>query len=196
MPGLKVRDLRIGGHVVPETELVFDDPNAARQLDSSVRGLLGVSALNGIDFALTPSTGRLELYANRPAGEAVPFYRVEGRIALKTRMGAETLLLTLDSGSTNVVLFHTPGAMAKTRSVPTAFATLEGARSVVPTTWTAEMTFADTLRVGVLPAAIVERRGAEIDGLLPASIFKTIYIDQAHGEAVLVRDSRSPRETK
>jgi hypothetical protein len=65
------------------------------------------------------------------------------------------------------------------------FSTLEGARSVVPTTWTEPMTFSEGVRVRTLPAAIVQREGAEVDGLLPASAFRSVYIDPARGEAVL-----------
>lgn len=186
-PGLKVSNLRIGERTLPETELVFYDVTLARLLDPSVRGVLGVNALAGFDFTLSPATGRLDLAAERPDGEVVPFFRLEGRIAVKARMGLETLTLILDSGSTNVVLFRTPAAMAKTRPVESTFGTLDGARSVVPTTWTADMFLTDSLRVGMLPAAIVRRQGTQVEGLLPASVFKKIYLDQRRSELVLVR---------
>jgi hypothetical protein len=185
VPGLKARDLRIGGVALAETELVFHEVGAAQRFGQPVRGLLGLNALAGRNFSLTPGTGRLELDGARPAGDAVPLRRVEGRLALAPAMGQETLMLALDSGSTHVVLFRTPSAMAKMTPVATTFSTLEGYRSVVPTRWTAEMRFGG-VRVGTAPAAIVERPGTGLDGLLPASVFQTIYVDQRRGEAVLV----------
>lgn len=95
--------------------------------------------------------------------------------------------LILDSGASNVVLFRTPAAMAKTRPISNNFCTIDGARRVVPTTWTAEMDFSDRLRLGTLPAAIVERNGTQVNGLLPASAPKKVYVDQGRGEEVLVR---------
>jgi hypothetical protein len=53
--------------------------------------------------------------------------------------------------------------MANTPSIASNFTTIEGARNIVPTCWTADMYFTETLRVGTLPAAIVQRMGAEVD---------------------------------
>jgi hypothetical protein len=187
LPALKVNTLRIGRQRLGETEVVFHDLAEAKRLDPSIKGVLGLNGLAGVDFALLPRAGRLDLTSARPDGEVVPFRRVEDRIAVTARMGRETLTLILDSGATSVVLFRTPEAMQKTPPVPTTVATIEGARSVVPTCWTADMFFADGLRVGTLPAAIVTRKATRVDGLLPASVFKTIYVDQIRSEVVLVR---------
>jgi len=187
LPALKVITLRIGEKRLGETELVIQDVDEARRFGSSVKGVLGLNALSGIDFALSPRTGRLDLDMARPSGEVVPFQRIEERIAIAARMGRETLSLILDSGATHVVLFRTPEAMTKTRALQATFSTLEGARSVIPTVWTSDMFFANSLRVGMLPAAIVTRRATQVDGLLPASVFQTIYVDQTRHEVVLVR---------
>jgi hypothetical protein len=185
-PGMKVRNLYIGQRALPETELIFYDVAEARRLDPTVRGVLGVNALAGSDFTLSPTSGRLELTADEPEGEVVPFYPIEGRIGLKARMGSEILTLILDSGSSHVVLFRTPAAMAKTKSLASTFGTLDGARRTVPTTWTEDMFF-DRLRLPMLPAAIVERKATDADGLLPASAFQKIHVDWTRGEVVLVR---------
>jgi predicted aspartyl protease len=181
-PAAKVSSLRVGRVELPATELVFDD-----LANKDVRGLLGLNALAGLDFELLPKKGRLELAAVRPAGEALPMRRVENRIAVEARMGSETLTLILDSGATNLVLFRTPDAMAKTDSLAASFSTVEGMRKVLPTTWSSDMVFGAGLKVGMAPAAIVARPGTQADGLLPASMFKAVYVDQERGEVVLVR---------
>lgn len=187
VPGMRTQGLRVGKTALPELELVFQDLTEAQQLYPAIDGLLGLNALAGFNFMLTPGSGRLELGGPRPLGPAVPFTRMEDRIALKARMGNETLDLILDSGSTHVVLFRKPAAMAKTPAVFTTFGTLEGARAVVPTAWTADLIFSDRLRVGMQPAAIVPRSQTEVEGLLPAALFKRVYVDQARGEVVLLR---------
>jgi hypothetical protein len=168
-------------------ELLFHDVTPLRQLDSTIQGVLGWNALEGLNFTISPAEKRLETSASRPSGEVVPFARVEGRIALRARMGPETLTLILDSGASHVVLFRTPVAMARVRPVAGNFTTMDGARRVTPTCWTAEMSFTDRLRVGTVPAAIVQRTGTSVDGLLPASVFRQIYVDQARSELVIVR---------
>src|SRR5262245_53010769 len=185
--GAKLHTLRVGPATLPESEILFHQMTEPRRLDQSIRGVLGLSALSGLNFALTPSTGKLDLKADRPAGEVMKLSRVEDRIAVQAQMGDEMLTLILDSGTSNVVLFRTPAAMAKTRSIASNFTTIEGARSVTPTTWTSEMIFTDRLRLGTLPASIVERNGSQVDGLLPASVFKKVYVDQGRGEVVVVR---------
>lgn len=185
LPATKTSDLRIGEIKLTKSELVFHDLDHVRRLGVPVRGLLGMNALSGHSFTITPASGRLELDPARPDGVAVSYYVVEGRITLKARMGSEDLFLALDSGGSNVVLFRTPTAMANSKPVQAVFNTLEGARSVVPTTWTAPMSFSDGVVVRTLPAAVVKREGSHVDGLLPASAFRSIYIDPARGEAVL-----------
>ncbi len=185
-PGMKARNLYIGDTVLPETELVFYDVAEAQRLGQKVRGVLGINALAGLDFTLSPADGKMELTTERPNGEVAPLYLVEGRIGLKARMGSEILTLILDSGSTHVVLFRTPGAMAKTKSLATTFGTLDGARRTMPRTWTEDMFF-ERLCVPMLPAAIMERKATQVDGLLPASVFQKIHVDWTRGEIVLVR---------
>jgi len=186
-PGLKATTLRVGKQALPPLELVFDELPEAKRLDPTVRGLLGVNALEGLNFALKPGEARIDFVERRPAGEVVAFERLEDRIAIVATMGQESLRLILDSGSSHVVLFRTPKAMAKTRPVVTTFATLEGARATVPTTWTADLVFTARLKIGMQAAAIVERRNTVVEGLLPASIFKQVYVDQQRREVVLVR---------
>ena len=146
-----------------------------------------MNALAGIDFTLMPGTGTLDIAGARPSGDVVPFYRMEGRMAVTARMGRESLKLILDSGATHIILFRTPAAMAKSPAIRAVFGTLEGARLAVPTCWTADMAFTSGLRFGTLPAAIVARPGTHVDGLVPASLFRKIYVDQARGEAVFVQ---------
>lgn len=187
VPGMKTTNLRLGRRTLPETEILFHDVTEARRLDRSVSGVLGLTALSSFDYTLSPAAGLLDQSASRPAGTVVPFFRIEGRMAVKARMGSEALTLILDSGATHVVLFRTPAAMAKVAPVASTFTTLDGARNVVATCWTADMFFGEGLRVGTLPAAIVQRKNSLVDGLLPASVFKKIHVDQARSELVLVR---------
>lgn len=187
VPGAKLATLRLGEKALPETEVLFHDVTEARKLDPNVKGILGLNALESFDFTLTPPNGRMEESEARPDGEVVPFFQIEGRMAIKARMGQETLTLVLDSGSNHVVLFRLPAAMAKVRPVPTTIATIEGARNTVPTCWSADMMLTDSMRIGTLPAAIVQGNGTQVDGLLPVSIFKTVHVDQSRHELILVR---------
>lgn len=187
LPAMKLRDVRVDRRELPQFEVVLQDMGDAQHFDRPIRGVLGLNALCDVDFTISPAAGRLELTSERPAGEVVPYYRAEGRIAMKARMGKETLSLILDSGANQVALFRLPEAMAKTEAVPTNFATVEGRNRIVPTCWTADMMLSETLKVGTLPAALVRRPGTTVDGLFPARVFKRIHVDQTRQELILVR---------
>jgi len=187
VPGMKTRGLKLGDRALPEIELLIQDLAEARKVDASIQGVLGINALAGSDFTLSPPTSRLENTEARPSGEVVPFTSLDGCIAIKARMGSEALTLILDSGANHIVFFHKPAAMASTPPVSATVSTMEGARRVVPTVWTAELTITDRLRIRTLPAGIVDAAGMQADGLLPVSVFKKIYVDQTRHELVLVR---------
>ncbi len=187
LPGLRVKTLMAGGKRLGDVEVVLQDLAQVRAVAPGIHGVLGMNALEGSDFSLMPAAGKLELEAPPTAGVAVPYYRVEDRIAVKARMGAEELTLILDSGATHVVLFRKPAAMAKVRPVETTYGTVEGARSAVPACWTADMKLAPGVTLGMLPAAIVTRPGTVVDGLLPVSAFSRVSVDRKHGTVILVR---------
>jgi len=185
-PATNAVTLSVDGHTLHQAELVFYDMAEARRLDPKVRGILGYNALDGVDFTLLPSKGRLEITSERPEGQVLPLdYSINGRVTLQARMGYETLGFVLDSGASHIVLFRMPQAMAKTKGVAATYTMLDGARHTVPTTWTADMYF-QGLRLPMLPAAIVARKGQQEDGLLPASAFEAVHVDRARRELILV----------
>src|SRR6185312_1661365 len=59
LPALKLDTLSTGHTRLREVELVFSDLAGSRRLDPSIQGVLGLNALNGLDFALTPHAGKL-----------------------------------------------------------------------------------------------------------------------------------------
>lgn len=188
VPGTRLTGVRIGSATLPELEVLFHELTEARRLDPDIRGVIGANALAHLSFQLIPSAGQIDTASTRPGtGHVIPFSLVDGRIAVEARMGRESLKLVLDSGASHVVLFRTPEAMAKTHAVQSAVSTMDGARNVVPTVWTADMVFEDRLRIGMLPAAIVKRQGDGPVGLLPASVFKKIFVDRVRSELVVER---------
>ncbi len=187
VPGLRTRELSIGGTALGELEVLLVDAGAARARAPKVKGVLGANALRGLDYTLLPRKGELQVGAPRPEGVVLPLGFARDRLRIDAKMGTETLRFVLDSGANHVVLFRTPEAMRKTPPVEFELTTIEGARSSVPTTWTKDMVFGDRMTVKMQPAGIVKARGAEHDGLLPAGIFTAIHVDGKRGELVLVR---------
>ena len=187
-PGATLEGVRAGGADIPPVEVVFDDPVQARQVVPGVRGVLGINALRQVSFLLAPRDGVIRIGGDvaRPAdGVAVPMREVEGRVVIGARMGREPLSLVLDSGANHVVLFRMPEAMARTSPVSSTVTTLDGARQAAATTWTAEMTVEDKLRMKTRPAVVLQRAGSPVDGLMPVSAFERVFVDRARNEVVL-----------
>lgn len=188
VPGLRANGLRVDGHAVDSLEILIDDPVAARRRAPAIRGVLGANALRRFDFLLSTAESSLAVgTGQRPAGEAIPFAEVDGRIMLRTRMGQEPLRLVLDSGANHIVLFKTPAAMAGVRPVASQVTTMDGARQAAATTWTAEIKFSDRLKLGTKPAAVIHRQRDGVDGLMPASLFRKVFVDRHRNEVVLVQ---------
>ena len=52
---------------------------------------------------------------------------------------------------------------------------------------TRHQSLTDKLRFETMPAALVVAGNRQVDGLLPASVFRKIYIDQTRSELVVQR---------
>lgn len=184
--GTHTREIKAGGQETGNVEVLFEVPGEAKRLDSRVRGVLGANALASLRYLLSPREGVMEVGGPRPEGVAVPFETVNGVMVIEGRMGKEPLRFVLDSGASHVVLFRTPEAMAKTRPIEGEVKTLDGARRVAATTWTADMVFGEHVRVPTQAAAMVPQPARVVDGLLPAAVFKKVFVDRERRELVLV----------
>ncbi len=98
----------------------------------------------------------------------------------------ESLSMALDSGANGMVFFRMPSAMA---SSPRTVGMLTGIprSGATALVWTRNLVVLRNLHVASVPAAVIDGEGREIDGLLPACIFRQVFVDWLRHEAVLVR---------
>src|SRR4051812_31325275 len=184
---LKATNLRLGNSSLPPTELVLHHVEDVKWFDPQMKGKLGLNALSHLDFNMFFDSGLLTITGGKPRGETVPFSWTENRITVEVVMGHEKLKLVLDSGSNHVILFRIPAAMKDVPAASATMRTMEGVRSIVPTRWTAEMSLTTGLHFEALAAAVVVNGQRQVDGLLPASVFRTIHVNQTRSELVVQR---------
>lgn len=155
-PGTGGLEVAVDSAQASQQEFLFTDLVAVRQLGSDIQGVLGQAFLSRFDYLLDLRGKRLEFGAVQRAGTRVGFQLVDGRPAVFTSLGS----LVLDSGTDRLILYS--------RVVRAKPLVIEGR----------------TLRY--YEAITVPRQPtAGEDGLLPASLFRTVFFSNSEGYLIL-----------
>jgi hypothetical protein len=169
-------DVMLGPVHADAQTFLFGGLENIRRSFPDVQGVLGQEFLSRFDYLLDLRGRRLEFgISDRDKREnRVPFQRIAGRPALSTSLGS----LVLDSGTDGVILFGSR-AMALTHEM----FTMTGSQQV----GTISGTLVIDGRTWWRGKAVVIPRTAEAgaEGLLPASLFKTIYVSNSEGYVAL-----------
>jgi hypothetical protein len=175
-PGIAGITLQVGTIGVGGQTVLLTNADAVHAIGRDIDGVLGQIFLSQFDYLLdlrnrTLTFGSLD---DGQSGMRLPFHKVDGRPAIITSLGS----LILDSGTHAVVRFRMSGAIQDTplltatgwAMVGTVFSTLEIAGRRF---WSG-----DALAVPRSPET-------EVDGLLPISPFKSVYVSNT-GSYVIV----------
>ena len=175
-PGAGGVDVALGPVRADGQAFLFTGLAVVHQLSSDIHGILGQEFLSRFDYLIDVRSKRLTFGTRQAAGNGtrVPFRVAEGRPVLSTSLG----WLVLDSGAHRMVRFGIE-AVEMTQSL---------------------MTISGTVRVGTVFSrllidgrsfwdgdAVAVPRSAEAgsEGLLPTSLFKTVYVSNSEGYVVL-----------
>jgi len=176
-------DLRIGDRVLTGFPVLVLDL-AALGRAGAVDGILGMDALAHDRVLLDLAGGQLSFVeagdAASARGTAATMRQESGRVLLDARIDGMTRTLVLDSGAAHVVVYD-----ARPVGAPVRLTTAGG--GTVGRAGRANLSLG-AVHLGAVPAvrmtAPAHRAGS--DGLLPASLFASIYIDRAAGKVRLV----------
>jgi hypothetical protein len=155
---------------------LFGGLDNIRRSFPDVQGVLGQEFLSRFDYLLDLRGRRLEFGTQQRTTmeNRVPFHTVAGRATVSTSLGS----LVLDSGTGDVILFG-GRPMALTHEVfsmtgSLRVGTISGTLVIDGRTWWRGK------------AVVVPRTGeAGAEGLLPASLFKAIYVCNSAGYLLL-----------
>jgi hypothetical protein len=156
-------------------EFLFTNLDALRNLSPDLHGILGQEFLAHFDYTLDFHDRRLTFGSAPVAGAHMPVRLVDGRMALSTSLGE----LVLDSGTDSLILFRS-SAHPATRKLLAA----SGKTTKV------SMERMSELRIGgrayhLAKAAVELQSGAHEAGLLPASLFRALFISNSEGYVVV-----------
>jgi hypothetical protein len=173
--------VRLGPVEADAQVFVFTPLEAIHQWAADVQGALGQSFLSRFDYLLDFDARRIEFGKQEREGLRVPFERITGRPAVSTSLGR----LVLDSGSARLILFQKKPASGSNMIVQTESGSVTmvtgSERLLVLEGWTIKHS-------GIL---IAPPQGQEEDGLLPVSLFHTVYVCNSERYLVLQVTSRA-----
>lgn len=134
-----------------------------------VHGVLGQCFLSGFDYMLDPRGKLLEFGKQNPAGNRSQFRRLDGRSAVSTSLGD----LVLDSGAPRLILFGVvpdPGGLRE-------MWTVSGSQTVGMVASKLAIEGRNVWRGSAV--AIPGRSEAGVAGLMPLSLFRTVYVSNS-----------------
>ena len=174
--GSEGHEVRLGPKSADGQVFLFAGMDAIHQLSSDIQGVLGQVFLSRFDYLLDVRARRMAFgnAALDGKGTRAPFTIVQGRPVVATNLGQ----LVLDSGAHFMVRFGVRAAEA-THEMVTASGTTQ-----VGTVFSKLVIAGRTLWRG---DAIAVPRPAEsgAEGLLPISVFKTVYVSNSENYVVL-----------
>jgi hypothetical protein len=163
-----VDTVRLGTVEGAGQEFLIVARDGIRSVDPEIRGTLGQQFLSQFDYLLDFKSHRITIDAPVPAGDRVDFHLSAGCMVIPTDHGS----LMLDSGAGTLFFFHAGPHLAA--------AQLTTSNSSVGV----ESGYAPALRIGGRTyhpdgAAFRQVPDAPADGLLPANLFRSIFVSNS-----------------
>jgi Aspartyl protease len=185
-----VNSISVGSSVVEKLEVLVGGVDTMRTLDSRIRGVLALDFLYHFAFSLDFEDARLRLFPpnalkakDDSAAVSVNIQLIDGRLLVPSHWPDSTeRLLALDSGIASVVLFEdreTPSFARDTgqvqRKLLTNAASTDAIEVLIPEFAIGQHRFCELH--GLLLTRTSEMKDLHEDGLLPASLFRSVFVN-------------------
>lgn len=186
IPGGKSVSVEIGDRVERGVEFAWPESSGLDEAGSPVDGVLGQSLLSRFNYLLDYKSRQLVVGASETPGKRVQFESAASRMLLAAVSPEEgTIHLVLDSAASNVLLWHAHASEISRNS---------GELIAMNSRRAATMVRIPALLVGGhllarLDALVLSRAGnhEKEDGLLPAGLFRSVYVSNSEGYVKLGR---------
>jgi hypothetical protein len=183
--GGRVGEVSLGSASASNQEFLFTTLDGAHVLSTEISGVLGQEFLAQFDYLLDFAKHRLVFGGPAPdGGSRVGFENINGCPVIETSEGK----LVLDSGANSTILYRSSppsadGSIIRTASGTASVSTIQGLRLTI-----------GGREYYPAKAAALPRSLLKGDGLLPATLFRAIYISNSN-KYVILDPSTDPRET-
>jgi len=183
--GGRTAEVSLGSASASNQEFLFTSLDGAHVLSTEIKGVLGQEFLAHFDYLLDFAKHRLVFGEPAPeGGRWVGFETIDSCPVIETSEGK----LVLDSGANSTILYRSSppsadGSMIRTASGTAPVSTIQGLRLKIA-----------GREYHPANAASIPRALLKGDGLLPASLFRAIYISNS-SKYVILDPSPDSRET-
>ena len=202
----RVDSVALGPKFVRSLTVLCAEPRDMHGMSPKVRGVLGQNFLSEFDYILNYRDQRIEFeeggeYAGKLQGPRLPVERDRGRVLITTQPSCpqkRALKLVMDSGVSSVVVFNTT---TKNTDLEIGLdingrinaSTIVGSKAI--STGRLRKLQIGAEKFSWLPVGVVDNRaavqGRPEDGLLPTSLFRSIYFNNTQNFVIL-----NPRPTR
>jgi hypothetical protein len=159
-------------------KFLFSTLDAVHSFFPDIQGVLGQWFLSRFDYLLDLQGKKLTFGRQDRNGTRIPFKMINGRMAVSANLGN----LILDSGASRLVLFGVqPDAGQDTRH---EYRTVAGSQKI-GMQFNRELLLAGRRVWRGDAVALPQRNEPGVDGLLPVSFFKTIYVCNSENDLIL-----------
>jgi predicted aspartyl protease len=194
VPRARLGRLTVGPKSVEALEVLCADLSGLRRLGVRIVGVLGQDVLGRFDYLLSYEQRHLRFDPDDViAGARVPFERHDGRMVVEVALGKEgdVRRFVLDSGASSVFVFDRPslGASVRREDGSVEAYTFRGARRLRPSR-IGRLAVGGQELVDLLAVLVDDPQrlaASSEDGLLPTSLFASVYFDNADRFVLLER---------
>ena len=186
VPIARVHRIDVGSHSTQTVLVLCSKMDGIRSLDKNIRGILGFNFLSRFRYTLDYKGKTLRFEdAGAREGTRVPFDASSRSIVLAT----DGLRLLLDTGATSVFLFNAEGLDIEMNPRAIRRVTTNNGNNgprVARSGWLRRLVIGDE-SFERIPVTLVPQTGLEekADGLVPGTLFDSIYIDHENEFVVL-----------
>jgi len=195
----RVDSLALGPKTVRSLTVLCAEPRDMHAMSPKVRGVLGQNFLSEFDYILNYRDQRIEFeeggeYARKLQGARLPVERDRGRILITTQPSSpqkRASKLVMDSGVSNVVVFtsSTKADLEIELDVNGGINASTMVGSQIVSTGRLRNLQIGTEKFSWLPVRVVDNSevvaGRPEDGLLPTSLFRSIYFNNTQNFVIL-----------
>jgi len=187
VPGGRVARVTLGAATASDQEFLFSGLDGVHKLSTTIQGVIGQEFLSRFDYLLDLSGRRIVFGAEETEGGGrTSLNLVHSRPVVETDKG----MLVLDSGSEVAILYAAWPEGSGTRFI-TASGSASGLEVREVRVQVAGRSY--STRAAAVPRAFSGQDVRE-DGLLPVSIFRTVYVSNSGKYVVLDPQSVQPVE--